>query len=1639
MAKPKKSMPKKTAKSQRSPSPLRSTSGAGFEFEDLISAWLLVQMLAGEQAPAIGGTSIQLQAQVATLGWLFDDLLLTTRNGAGETGRLAMSVKSNQQVSASGLPADFINRAWEQWRDPQSPMRPLTDGIALVTQGIHSAFDPHWREVKEACEGSDITLAMSRIRSNQKQSRVFSSVQKPGGNGAEASEQETIDLIRRLYVLPIDLQLAHSETKNKAVVQCRQLLESGEMSEAEALWQELVSMATEVRLRRGTITLQDLWSDLRNRFALRQHPDYERDWETLLNITSDYKARIETALPSGYSAPRVEVKLKLESAINANTITVVFGESGSGKSALVRNLLDVQFKGWTQVWLGPDVLKSALSLANRGTLPLKHDLEKVLNATVNPKNLLVIDSAERIDPADYNILRKVLEAIFPITGLANDCSWRTVVITQAQSRTSVLGASLGPQATPVEVEVLTSEEVKLALLASPPFGWLTGHEDTISVLRNLKSLAWLLQAGTAIDSSTSSLASHTSIADLLWNYWTGELINLKKLMMILAEREASFERSFALTDLDSAYADALTPWPDKLPLRLNQRNNHVEFEHDLAADWSRFQFLKQIWSETPRWAALAENPLWSNALRMLGQYLLRQNMEHGTEWDSAFDSAEGAGLTLAGDILLDALCLDPAAEQFLTERVDFLMANNARHLTRLLNRFHHIGTVPIGGIKSSVASLALYIEAQYRSVIIGRWPPVLRFLISQREKLKDLISPALAKVIQTWLTQTPQKFGDGTQVPFRQELAEIALNIARKVQLEKGKGVIFSNFDSLLYTAPLAGAMDLPDNIGAWALELAGRREIATEVEVRLAQARQQQIQDHFERLQSDPKFKEKHEKRRRVPTSLGAFREKLPPWPLGASRKVDWDFRASCLKGNGLQALMRARPDVASEVLLALIVEDQPERDNNSSRHEVGLGLDYTRDGYPTAYWKSPFFSFLQIQPVAALKALISLVNFCTERWVAEVMKGRKGSHPGLKLLLAEDEEKIFSGWREVFEWTQSNSLHNGNLFCALDALERWLTLQLDDGIDITTYVDQIVQEGESIALIGTLVNVGKYRSNLFNDKLAPLLTDPHIFYWDSDRVKNIELYFDSLNWARAGEIVFNIARDWTLAPHRQKSLQDVIVDLLKVDAVMAKRLQALIPNWSFPVNAKEALEFRLLFAILNSDNYRYITDNETGDKISAFICPDDLRLEVQAWQDEHSKSLQYLMLPKRCEYLLQAQQVLGEDESIYFHNLLKEHEADSQADEGVKTTYKVALAATLIVLAESWLERVPAAKEDALSLIRMTIDGITSTGEEIRNNRIRHRQEELKFASYAAMHLWMKNDDESPLWEASVVRLFTSGNSNASEVIIDIAYAYRERLGSAWWRLLHLGLLWSGLSSLSPRHRDDDSVRNTWNYWLARIRRFPLRSKAATLDDLKITRIAAGCDRLDYHRRMRAYTAGDRLWRRMPEHRTGPGLDMHFLGILFRWLINGPGTGDWTQDAELAERLWAYEAKCAIERAKDDNGEYPPPSQNLGYDLLQKLGELTLTAPDAKARKLWESVLDHGPEAHYALQHFIKSIFQCQSKGGGSTQIRAYLEGNGGVWAFSEVGGTALLVLWREPDLRFTRIRERRCSYEIRTRCSS
>jgi len=1521
----------------------------------------------------IAGNALQLQAQVSALGWRLDDLVYTVDVQEGKAARLAISAKGNVQVTSSGFPADFVSRAWEQWNkpEPEGPMNRSNDFLVLATLSEDPDFTATWREVTNACSGSDIALGLARIRANQKQSRVFDSVKKQTG-GADASDEETVALIRRLMVIPFDFTLQYSRHEEGAVADCRGILESGDVAEAAHLWEFLLRRATEIRISVGTITFQELWKAVRTRFKLRNHPNFDRDWQTIAALTAEHKSSIETALPTGQTVPRQSEKERLTTEIQANEITIIDGESGSGKSSLLKEVLDEKFSDVTQVWMNPETCSSLLLATRRRALQVDHELSQVLLASRNSANVLVIDSAERVESAVHALLQNLIEALSKASGKP----WKVIVVSQPNGISHVVSSLLVGGGVRFEMKSLESSQVQIALLESSTLAWLSGNAEAVSALTNLKTLAWVIQAGSTFVQGEP--VSYISIADHLWKYWTGDRLEAKQLLMNLAQREASFERSFATTDLRPGEAQIINESRPTLPLHENSRNR-IEFQHDLAADWGRFQYLKQIAHDTNQWADLAANPLWVNALRMLGQFLLRESSGGKTLWDQAFDTAEAADQTLVSDLLLDAICTDPEAERFLNERIDMLMANDAKHLDRLLQRFHFVATLPSHVVFQKESALNLYMEAEYRTVVMVRWPPVLRFLVAQKERISALVSTPLAKVIKTWLTSAPEKMRDGAPFPFRRDLAEIGLAMARSVQVEKGHGVWYMKGHSILYTAPLAGAPDIPDEVAQWALELCGRRDVSPDVSRRISAVRDQKRAEHLERLRTDPAYKARHEERKASISPAITGREPLPAWELGAQRKVDLDIHEACFAQSGLIPLMKVRPQLVSEILLALIIEDEPVREYGGSRFDPDLGIGFEQESHPTAFWKSPYMSFLQASPEEALGSLISLVNFCTERWAEMVRGSGRDTVPSISLQLPDGSLKSFDGARDVFGWSQENSFHNGNLFCALDALERWLILKLELGLDISPYVSRLLQEGKSAAFIGVLVNVAKFQPPLLLGPLFPLLTSVRPVILDHSRMQNSRYNFVPTSWIQTGEAIFEFAKGWVLAPHRTHEIHDDLVELVKTNDKISNQLIAMIDAMPLPEDAKDSLELRLFIAPLDRRNYRFETNPKTSDSELTYVVPDTLVKEAQAWNDSHAKVQTLLSIPGTCDQLLSSMAELNDVQAQGVFDLLEDCAPGASEDEEIAARCRIPLATVLIVLAHGWLERTAEAKELALAIVRAKIEEIPSTVDEIRSRGIRGAGDELSYVAFAATHQLIRNIDPVSEWWRAVLRIITCGDDAAAGTVFNIAFSYRDQLKDVWWRLTQVGVLWSGLHMLMPHHRHNDRA---WLIWLKRLRAFSLDGSPQVAGDLRLRRIAKGVERLDFLLEQKEFERSEDKYFKPKRHR-GMGLDSHYLERVFYWLIEGPGRGDWTKDVGFIVQLWDYDVARAKARKKDNNGEYDMPSQNLGYSLLKKMGGMTLTGPTGQARNVWEPVLKHGPPARIAVRHFFDSFLVRASKG--------------------------------------------------------
>lgn len=1576
---PKKSL--RVTKSKKGMATTRSTGGAGFAFEDQVGSWLLLKMLSGESIPGMNGKfGTRLQTQTSALGWSIDDLLVTGGQAPDEF-HFAVSCKSNAQVTATGMPDDFVTVAWQLYASSASgPMRPNTDGLALVTRGRHDAFQATWTDIKNAASGSDTALALARIGQTRKHQVVFDNIKQVVRQSAAASDEDILEFIRHLHVIPTDFDVEPSEHREAAIAQCRRILSSSSPQDARSLWNALVDTVRKARLGGGTIDLQRLWHEFRSQFWLADHPDWAADWTILRALTLEHLDKIEVCLPSGHSLQREEDAGKFGRAMEANRLTVLYGDSGSGKSALAKSMLTRGFPDATQVWLGPDILEAAVQQAKRSQMGLAHSLSTTLAGSASGTNILVLDAAERINADSAIQVRQLIHGLLAATESEIPPAWRILIIGQTEAwidgRLLALFGVL-PHAS-VAINTASAEEVRNALRATPQLSWLALHDDAVTALMNLRALAWVVQAAQHFQQRTSGYdLSLTVIADLLWRFWTDGQFVLQGMLMRFGRREASFEHSVAVSELEPAEAVALQQRPPQLPLRVTARNR-VEFQHDLAADWARFQYLKEVADDLDSWGPLAENPLWGGALRMLGQFLLRERRGGHTAWDLALEKLTQSGRTpsLAVDILLDALCLDPLAERLLTERVELLLANHGALLNRLLQRFHHMATVPSGppGMLAEDASISLYVETLYRMPIVTRWPAVIRFLNAQRNRIAALMSPVIARLCERWLTTMPLDLGPGTAMPFRKELAELALATARALQVGQGQGIIFADdSEKPIYSATLAGAPDCPEDVSDWALEMAQRKDWRTDVVAQIVEHHERQNREREERLRTDPVYRMRQERLARAVT-IGPSSRRLLPWPLGPNERVEKDFRECCTGSQALIPLMRIRPSVAAEVLLAAIIEDSPEEEYGVSyRLDEQFGLEYDRNSYPTAYWKSPFYAFLQINSAAALEALVKLVDFCTERW-AHDMHRHGVEHSSIAIALTNGTANQFIGNHSVFDWSGENSLNAGQMHSALAALEKWLCAQIENGADVSPYMERLLCESNSVAILGVLTNVGKFRPELFQGVLRPMLAVPSVYCWDEQRLLAMQYRFDSGAWARQGQAVFQAARDWHAAPYRSVSLRRLASSLVAFRADIADFLAAAVPRWDAPQEEKANLQFRLLKAELDRNNYTEAHD-ASGQEGIQFSYPESLRREVEEFQRGVAPAVHALTLPIQCTKILAGAEDLTPAQAEALGAALSQAtpETGSGLGDRERNAAKVAAAATLFARGASWLALHPDAKDAAKDAVLAVVDRIAEDSELLRD-RMSGDQGELEFAAHAIVAEFVATAG-SPEASSALLRILTSGNQAALRTVIALSYRHRDALGSAWWRILWLSILWCGLVVLAPRFGAAPASRQRWARWLRWLRSRSLTETNANVEGIDLVAVAQRVARLERRATAKEFARehGKQFAASAPQHRS-IGLDTHLLKAAFGWLFHEPLLN--APPSDLATRLTVLKALLWFElwpyADREDTEREDLPTQ-IGYEILPVIVKLLPGLSSQRAAELWEPVLRLGGSAHYLVGHFI------------------------------------------------------------------
>jgi hypothetical protein len=407
---------------------------------------------------------------------------------------------------------------------------------------------------------------------------------------------------------------------------------------------------------------------------------------------------------------------------------------------------------------------------------------------------------------------------------------------------------------------------------------------------------------------------------------------------------------------------------------------------------------------------------------------------------------------------------------------DSLTAENGALLRRLLDRFLIIASLPDPrrAVLSEDQEQAARFQHLFRIPFWPYWGPVLTVLHAHRADVIRLAPYNAARVCALWLRTTPDELKPDQPMPCRTQAAELALDIAREMQAHNAEGYYYSaGNDREVYEAALYAASLFPEVAATLCLELAGRRDVSPQIRERATEARRKrQEQRARQELEGSGRSK--------APPPISIPRGRLrPAWPDGPREKVEREFVEACLTGDPITSLIKANPDAALEVLLAVSIEE-PQYEEFTRSSLPQCGLSYWPEGDPPAYFRGPLLQFFRLAPNQALSFVTRLTNFGTHRYTEDRF--------GLDIIV-DGKPRRWYGDSNVFRWHHDWPLsRSSQLQSCLMALEQWLYEQIDNGIAVEPWIARVMAESESLAFAGVLLDVGKRAPDLFCTVLAPL-----------------------------------------------------------------------------------------------------------------------------------------------------------------------------------------------------------------------------------------------------------------------------------------------------------------------------------------------------------------------------------------------------------------------------------------------------------------------------------------------------------------------------------------------------------------------
>lgn len=1127
----------------------KQTGGGGFDFEDKVTAYFLAHLISGKYPlnPELGLIE-RIDFQVRPLGWLFDDLLLTMNDGTNQH-RVAVSAKSNRQITGTGFPDEILTDIWTQYLNAGHQLfNPKLDYLLFVVSPIARSVSENLSNLINTVRVTTPADMLKRLVTpnfSAPLKTLFNSFKCPAPLKAtyNVSDEETCNLLLRILVKEFDFQSNTSNDEVNLIGLLQECLESKQPAEAGFLFNRLAGLRKEYAPFGGYIDYPGLLSKISGQFKLSVLSEHSGDWKKIDYFTRNKLDNVPDLLGQSFSIDRSNELEQLATMLSDKGVVFLLGPSGSGKTVLALKMAEKVIGNLSKViWFDPAMLMSGTP---EQLFNIDHSLKELMEKSRSSGNLLVIDGADRLYKKEFvEVMATLMRYVAGMrAGLWN------ILITSQHDDYEELVKKLSRSNLPIPVSdifnlgVIGREQVLAVGDKFPQLADLVKHEHLLNLLYNLKFLDLVIFNITK-DNSTE-LFKDTGETQLIDWLWQQEILDKgdngaanSRFLQILAEKQANELTLFTPTT-DFQIAESVPITELKQGKIIGEIEDRLFFTHDLYGDWARYKMIRankeKIFEYLPQKDLFS--PLWCKAIRLFGIYLLEKN-NNSTEWlttYNGFNQPSPESKTIQ-NLLLESIIFSNDTLKYLNDLWEEFKKDDAKLLNHFFEQFFFKATLPnpvilqlaekLRGI--TISQLATY----HRMPKFIYWIPVMKFISGHVDEVIELSRKNAVRISKDWLEYTPPN------AIFRGLAAEIAIKLAKWfIAFKEDGGFAMDQSGKDFYGPMLMAFRENQAEVKALSLQLSAR--------VTPEKSASEKHDDH-------PFLRNYNPRRGTV----------LPDGPMF---KVDDDFQEACLDTENLIPMMELNPVLVKEILLAILLSE-PENVQDPSSHNFKYDIYEPHQWFPPFYSRGPFLNFLKTAPGEALSFVLTLTNFATEEWKLE-QQARQEEITFITLDILGIGVREYYGDNRVYYWFRDIGNAPHSLISILMALEKFLIDLIDSGKEHERNLKQILENSNSLALIGILSSVGRYSPKLFLTVLQPLLECFDLYQLESTLdygATNIEghqmigsNFMDSTTW--------ELASKWHSMPHRKTSIRSVALPLMigneQINYLFKNKI---IPEWT-------------------------------------------------------------------------------------------------------------------------------------------------------------------------------------------------------------------------------------------------------------------------------------------------------------------------------------------------------------------------------------------------------------------------------------------------------------------------------------------